>query len=149
MRAEIARFAKTISVHGDAFVELDRAVDARVLALAVELRAALEVFDAATAVARELHVPPECGIRPDLANVSLEIRRLVTAARAEEGRDALAPHWLAQASTDWRTRELDAQNMSFIDRNLRIERDRRIAETAAADAFAAGRAAGITTTETA
>jgi hypothetical protein len=142
MREELARFGATITAHADHFVELDRAVDGRVLALATELRSAIEVHDAATAIARELHLPPECGVRPDLQNLSLDVRRLVTAARAADGRDALAPHWLGQANTDWRTKDLDAQNMSFIERNARIERDKRIAAQAAADAFEAGHAAG-------
>jgi hypothetical protein len=143
LRAALASFSGTVEQHGAEFADLDRAVENRVMALAVEVRDAIAKHDRAVAIERELRLPDNLEPRPDLANVSLQVRRILSAARQREGRDALAPHWLQDApdARDWRLRDLSAGDLTDLDRtrerNMQIERDRVAAAT-----FAAGQRSG-------
>ena len=138
LRAKLATFGTTIEAHAAEFVAIDRAIENRVMALAVELRDAVATHDRAAAIAKELRLPDNLGPRPDLANACLEVRRLVSAARQSENRDTLAPAWLSDApDRDWRLRDMRAGDLDALERererNAQIERDR-----IAAAAFAAG-----------
>src|ERR1019366_8401478 len=56
------------------------------------------------------HKPDNLEPRPDLANVSVAVRRILSAARQKEGRDALALYWMQDApdARDWRLRNMSA-----------------------------------------
>jgi hypothetical protein len=139
LRTKLVTFGTTIEAHALEFVAIDRAIENRVMAIAIELRDAVASHDRASAIAKELRLPDNLGPRPDLANACLEVRRLVSAARQAERRDALAPAWLSDAPDirDWRLRDMRAGDLDALERererNAQIERDR-----IAAAAFAAG-----------
>jgi hypothetical protein len=71
------------------------------------------------------------------------VRRILSAARQKEGRDALALYWMQDApdARDWRLRNMSAGELDDLDRarerNMQIEKDRL-----AAAAFAAGQRSG-------
>jgi len=141
LRAKLSTFSDTLATHAAEFVTLDRAVEARVMALAVEVRGMIETYDTAKQIADDLRVQGPDGPRPDLANVSLAIRKVVTRARVDEHRDPLAPHWLANVDTDWKLREQRAEDLTDLERvgarNAQIARDQREAA-----AYTAGMEAG-------
>jgi hypothetical protein len=143
LRAKLASFGETVAAHAAEFVAADRAVDARVMACAVDVRDAIALHDRASAIVRELRVQEPLAKRPDLANVSLDVRRVVTEARQRDGRDALAVAWLSDSpdARDWRLRDQGAGDLLALE--VANRRDAAIAEAQRqAAVFAAGIEAG-------
>lgn len=145
-KATLASFGTTLGDHIQNFVEIDRQTDARVMALAVDVRTAIEVFRKAERLAIELRIESDFQSVPkvDLAECCLHVQRAVTECRSKENREPLAPLWLAQADTDWRVRGMSARDLADIPTTQR----RNAVELAALQAKANGKPPTEPTTTT-
>jgi hypothetical protein len=131
LRAELSGVDDDLALAGAKFAALDRAVDELVLATAAKAVAAAEAHDRAKALAAELRVPDLLPRKLTLADACLAVQRHVTRVRDEEGRDPVAPHWLATApdAGDWKRAGYTAAELEATQREVaRARRDEHEAE---------------------
>jgi hypothetical protein len=113
LKCVIAGFHASAKAESVRFVELDRELDRRVLALATQVREVGDAYDRAERLADELRMTSEFRsvVRPELAAVCLETQRELARLRVAEQRVDYSA-WLRSASLDWRTRNLDHRELA-------------------------------------
>jgi seryl-tRNA synthetase len=140
LEARLEEWQAAIEAAAARLVEVDIGVEAIVVDLAKATATAAETHGRAASIASEIGHGTRFAStpRPTLAEARLRATRMVTAARIESARQALAPAWLAQADlteAGWNAEELA---------NIRAMRQRQngdVATERAGLAFAAGVAA--------
>jgi hypothetical protein len=141
LQEALGQFDRTLEMRAAEFVAIDRDIDARVMALAVDVRDAIRLYDAIAKLSNELRAPAATGARPDFANCGLRVRRALSEARAKEGRDTLAPTFLADAPDfgNWKLAGMSAEELSAIERASAVARQADHDGTVAARALAIAR----------